>query len=131
MCLWWRSTGRIFRSILTTTVHTHTAVLWHQWASHIEVSFLHLFKTWASSRTSSSVFSYLIQHYFTISYPKNHPCLSHFAFIIHRESKKQDTKLLPITLPNTNTTPHPKRVATLPCEIWMQKMASFWNTYCN
>ena len=72
---------------------------------------------------------------------------------IHRESKKQDTKLLAIisltiipfsifftvrlsqkfvTKSYTNIPPHPKRVAALPCEIWIRKkMASFWNTYCN
>ena len=60
--------------------------------------------------------------------------------------KKQDTKLLPITSPNINrflifftfrlsrkfvtkpylnTPPHPKRVATLPCEISMFKKSQF------
>jgi len=62
--------------------------------------------------------------------------------IIHRESKKQDTKLLAITSLNItrfskfftsrlgskfatnlclNIPPRIKHVATLPCEIWMQK----------
>jgi len=68
---------------------------------------------------------------------------------MHRESNKQDTKLLPITVPNINqfqniwnfnikifsltdslvnlqqthlnTPPHLKYVATLPCEIWMSE----------
>jgi len=72
---------------------------------------------------------------------------------VHRESKKQDTKLLAITSPTIirfsnfftgglgnkfstnsylNIPPRFKYVATLPCEIWMsEKIASFWNTYCN
>jgi len=67
--------------------------------------------------------------------------------------KKLDTKLLPITLTNTNQfsnffftdrliskfatksrlniLPCHKHVATLPCEIWMSKMAPVWNMYCN
>ena len=71
---------------------------------------------------------------------------------LHRESKKQDTKLLAITSSTIidfqnfftsrlgskfatnsclNIPPRFKHVATLPCELWMQKMASFSNTYCN
>jgi len=108
-----------------------------------------------SNRPSLLLDIQLVQVYIVLiqSFKQSRLCASHeidklqfLVLIIHRESKKQDTKLLAITsltiirfskfftsrLGNKfatnsflNIPPCFKRVATLPCEMWMQKMASF------
>ena len=83
----------------------------------------------------------------TFSETEIHDISCSIVWHMHRESKKQDTKLLPITSPNINrfskffftsrlrrksvtkqylnTPPHPKCVATLPCEISMFRKSLF------
>ena len=122
-----------------------TSIIVSMTTTFVTFPFLHCFKhcyTWQHSIVQS-LHDHTVHHWpqTQLHYLKCYIYIMHL-FTIHRESKKQDTKLLPIISPNINqflifftdglcskfatnswlNIPLcPKHVATLPCKIWSQK----------